>query len=246
MAEGNVTGKDAVKAFWESEACGERYGSEQERLRYVLEPQIPAFAGFESATGKRVLEIGVGMGADFQRWLSAGADAVGVDLTERAVELASERVRRAGYSPDIRVGDAERLPFQDSEFDLVYSWGVLHHTPDTERAFAEAIRVLRPGGELRVMIYHRHSWVAFAAWVRFCLLRGQPWRGLRHAVTRIESPGTQAFTRSEGAHLAEPLTNVKTRTVLTHWDRRLAPGVARIAGDKLGWFLLVSGAKPLP
>lgn len=237
-------GKGKVAAFWDAEACGERYGDDQEQRRYKLEPQIIGFAGFEEAAGLDVLEIGVGMGADFVRWLRAGARAIGVDLTDRAVELTQRRAEAEGHRAQVRVADAELLPFLDASFDLVYSWGVLHHTPDTARAFREAIRVLRPGGRLKVMVYHRHSWVAVGAWARFCLLRGRPRSSLRYAVAQIESPGTQAFTRCEAARLLQGLEDTVVRASLTTWDRRCAPGLARLVGDRAGWFLLLEGTKP--
>lgn len=232
---------DQVRAFWEREAAGERYGEDQTEVRYRLEPEILEFADFDSAAGARVLEIGVGMGADFVRWLQCGADAVGVDLTERAVRLTSDRVRSAGFEADVRVADAEHLPFDAGEFDLVYSWGVLHHTPHVAAAFAEATRVLRPGGRLKVMVYHRRSWVALAAWGRFSLLRGHPFERLRDAVAHVESPGTQAFTTAELRSLLGGLEQVEVRPVLTSWDRRMVPGLSRLVGGRMGWFLLGEG-----
>lgn len=237
--------KEAVKQFWESESCGERYGDDQDRLRYALEPEILEFAGFSSAEGKRVLEVGLGMGSDFVRWLRSGATATGIDLTERAVDITRRRVVAEGFRADVQVADAESLPFTDEQFDIVYSWGVLHHTPDTAQAVAEARRVLVPGGHLKIMLYHRRSWVALAAWVRFALLRGRPFQTLRDAVAQVESPGTQAFTTAEARNLLAGYTDATVRTRLTHWDRRLAPVVARLGGDALGWFLLIEGRKPL-
>ncbi len=236
--------KDNVRDFWEREACGERYGDQQDRLRYELEPEILAFAGFESAAGKRVLEIGVGMGADFLRWARAGALATGVDLTERAVALTRQRLDDEGLQAELRVADAEVLPFADGQFDIVYSWGVLHHTPDTAKALTEAERVLAPNGQLRVMLYHRRSWVALAAWARFCLLRGKPLAGLTGAVAHIESPGTKAFTAKEVRGMLPGLIDVSAQPRLTRWDRKWVPGVSRLTGDRLGWFLLVTGRKP--
>lgn len=235
--------KADVKAFWEAEACGERYGQDQDRVRYELEPEILGFADFGSAAGKKVLEIGVGMGADFLRWVRAGAEATGVDLTERAVELTRRRLADEGLTAEVRVADAESLPFPDGQFDIVYSWGVLHHTPDPARALAEAQRVLAPGGQLKVMLYHRRSWVALAAWVRFCLLRGKPFSGLRDAVAHVESAGTQAFTAAEVRRMLPALRDLSICPRLTRWDRRWAPLVSSASGDRFGWFLLISGTK---
>ncbi len=95
-----------------------------------------------------------------------------------------------------------------------------------------------------MMVYHRHSWVALAAWARFCLLRGKPHQGLRQAVSHVESPGTQAFTAAEARGLVDGLVDVSVRTSLTYWDRRVAPGISRVFGDRFGWFLLIEGTKP--
>lgn len=227
-----------MRDFWNSEACGERYGEEQEAMRYRLEPEILEFADFKSTAGKRVLEVGVGMGTDFLNFVRAGAIATGVDFTERAVGITRQRLEAEGLSAELRIADAEYLPFQDGSFDLVYSWGVLHHTPDTAQAMRELQRVLAPGGRLKVMLYHRFSWVAIAAWVRFCLLRGRLLADLHEAVTHVESPGTKAFTEHEVRRMlvARPTS---IAPVLTHWDRKFAPGLTRAFGDRFGWFLLV-------
>lgn len=244
LAATSGTTKDEVASFWEAEACGERYGDDQDRFRYELEPEIIRFADFSSVAGKRVLEIGVGMGADFVRFLRAGAIGTGVDLTGRAVTITSRRMAEEGLSGAVHVADAEMLPFADEEFDLVYSWGVLHHTPDTAAALREACRVLRPGGRLKVMLYHRRSCVAMAAWARFGLLRGRPLMSLAEALAHIESPGTQAFTVAEVKEMLEDMEEVIVAPCFTHWDRRCTPGIARLLGDRLGWFLLAEAVKP--
>jgi ubiquinone/menaquinone biosynthesis C-methylase UbiE len=236
--------KEAVAEFWEREACGERYGDEQEAARYALEPEILAAADFPSGKDRKVLEIGVGMGADLVRWARAGADVVGVDLTERAVQLTSERLRREGLPGHVRVADAEALPFDDASFDIVWSWGVLHHTPDADQALVEAARVVKPGGRYAVMVYHRRSWLALAAWARFALLKGRPFQSIGKAVAHVESPGTRAYTCKELTTLLGPsLDRLRVRPVLTHWDRRVAPGLASLTGDRFGWFLLVEGVR---
>lgn len=239
--------KQAVAQFWEREACGERYGDDQDRIRYELEPEILRVADFASARGQRVLEIGVGMGADCIRWARAGADVVGVDLTGRAVSLTTQRLVEEGLRGDVRIADAESLPFEDGSFDVVWSWGVLHHTPRADQALLEAARVLKSGGRFAVMVYHRRSWLALAAWVRFGLLKGRPFRSLSQAVAHVESPGTRAYTVQEVARLLAPhLDPLSVRPVLTHWDRRVAPGLAALAGDRFGWFLVIEGMRSGP
>lgn len=239
-----AAGKSAVARFWEAEACGERYGGDQMETRYRLEPEIETFAHFPSGHNRDILEIGVGMGADLLRWARAGGRVTGIDLTERAVAFTRRRLAEAGLSGDVRVGDAENLPFPDASFDLVWSWGVLHHTPMSTRALREAARVLRPGGRYAVMVYHRRSWVAAAAWARFGLLRGRPAMTPARAVAHIESPGTRAFTVAEVSVLLEDLlVDMRVRPMLTHWDRRCAPVLARLTGDRLGWFLLIDGRR---
>lgn len=147
--------KTQVRDFWNQAACGEdlyltttdRKGYQaQSDMRYRLEPYILAFADFQSARDRRVLEIGVGLGADHQCFAEAGAELYGIDLTERAVGHTQQRLQAFGLQSNLAVGDAENLDFPEDSFDIVYSWGVLHHSPNTPKAIAEVHRVLKPGG----------------------------------------------------------------------------------------------------
>lgn len=220
--------KQQVHDFWNRASCGEElYLAEQDRdgyrmqaeARYVLEPYIVGFAGFEDAKGLRVLEIGVGLGADHQRFAEAGADLYGIDLTERAVEHTRRRLAAFDLTSSLAVGDAEHLDFADNTFDRVYSWGVLHHSPDTPKAIAEVRRVLKPGGRARIMIYHKWSIVGLMLWVRYALLGLKPWLSLRDIYARyLESPGTKAYSVAEARALFADFRQVDIRTVLTHGD----------------------------
>src|ERR1044071_6701328 len=111
-----------------------------EEHRYTKEWHIPEAADFESARGLRVLEIGCGLGTDGAQFAKAGAIYTGVDLTDAAVELARKRFELFNLPGEFRTADAENLDFADNSFDLVYSHGVLHHTPDTVRAVKEVYR----------------------------------------------------------------------------------------------------------
>ena len=214
--------KQQVHDFWNEAACGEnlylqKIDSEgyraQEAERYRLEPFILPFADFSSTRSKKVLEIGVGLGADHQRFAEAGADLYGIDLTERAVEHTRRRLGLFGLSSKLSVGDAENLEFPSCFFDNVYSWGVLHHSPDTPKAIAEVYRVLKKGGTAKIMIYHKYSMVGLMLWLRYALLKGRPWRSLRGVYAQhLESPGTKAYSRAEAKRLLLQFSDVKIST----------------------------------
>jgi SAM-dependent methyltransferase len=268
-----ITAKSAVREFWDRASCGEDLyllGESRQSYRvqadsrYRLEPYIEGFAGFDGTRGKRVLEIGVGLGADHQRFAEAGADLHGVDLTPRAIEHTTRRLSLFGLRSSLTVGDAENLPFPTGQFDLVYSWGVLHHTPDTPRAFQEVLRVLKPGGQARIMIYNTWSMVGIMLWLRYGLLRLRPWMTLREVYDRhLESPGTKAYTRSGAMDLMRGFEHVRIRTVLTHGDLLASEAGQRHRGAALsiakaiwprwlirrllpgaGLFMLLEGTKP--
>jgi SAM-dependent methyltransferase len=221
--------KAEVRGFWDAASCGEVYAEgltseqgfcNQAEARYRLEPYIRDFARFEEGSGQDVLEIGVGMGADHVEWARSGPRRLaGVDLTPRAVAWTSQRLAAYGFASELTEGDAERLPFPDDSFDIVYSWGVLHHSPDTPLAFREAHRVLRPGGTLRAMIYHRPSIVGLMLWARYGLAAGRPARSLTDIYARhLESPGTKGYTVTEARRLAAPFGACKIRSAVSFGD----------------------------
>jgi SAM-dependent methyltransferase len=261
-----------VHDFWNAHSCGEElylhgfdasaYRAQQVR-RYELEPFIETFADAGSSRNRDVLEIGVGLGADHQLFAEAGARLTGIDLTERSVQHVRRRFDACGLQSDLRVANAESLPFADASFDVVYSWGVLHHTPDTARAIGEIWRVLRPGSVAKVMLYHRCSLVGVMLWLRYALLAGKPWRSLNEVfAANLESPGTKAYSVSEARTLFSDFPDVNIRTVLTHGDlltsnvgqrhrgwilstaRRLWPrALLRTTLPRCGLFMLIEAKK---
>jgi 2-polyprenyl-3-methyl-5-hydroxy-6-metoxy-1,4-benzoquinol methylase len=115
------------------------------------------FVDFDALAGQDVLDVGCGSGIATQMLAEAGARVTAVDLTAWAVETTRRRLAAFGLEADVRQEDAERLPFPDESFDLVFSWGVIHHSSDMDKALAELVRVARPGGEVVLMVYHRRS-----------------------------------------------------------------------------------------
>jgi SAM-dependent methyltransferase len=220
--------KQIVKDFWDEASCGQVYaegGSPEQQFsahseaRYSLEPYICPFARFDGQN-KDVLEIGVGMGADHLEWAkSLPHRLVGIDLTPRAVDWTTRRLALYGHRSELSVGDAEDLAFPDESFDIVYSWGVLHHSPDTAKAFQEAWRVLRPGGELRSMIYHRPSIVGLLLWARYALATGKPRTSFTNIyANHLESPGTRGFTVAEGRALVDNFKSSTVQSIVSFGD----------------------------
>jgi ubiquinone/menaquinone biosynthesis C-methylase UbiE len=225
--------KAEVKTFWNRASCDTQYAQAQKFTREYFEqieewrsrdqPFVYSFAQFTRYHGKRVLEVGFGAGTDFIQWLRAGAIVSGIDLTEEALANLMHRIKVYGLpEPEcIKVADAENLPFESGSFDLGYSWGVLHHTPNTEKAVSELVRVVRPGGEVKMMLYNRRSLCAFHHWVKYALLRGHPWRSFGDVLWHhLESIGTKSYTRRELRQMLVPmgLTDIRIETFVTAYD----------------------------
>lgn len=176
-----VEGKLRAREQWGADPCGAVHGRDQEfgtreffddveRHRYQeYAPWMREVMGFDKIPGARLLEVGCGMGTDLLQFARGGALVTGVDLTPRSVEISQHRFRLYAMPGDFSLADAERLPFGDNTFDVFYSNGVLHHTPDTDAAIREAYRILKPGGTAKVMLYHRDSW---AYWIDLMLKQG--------------------------------------------------------------------------
>ena len=159
----------AIEAFWDRHPCGDHqveglvgdyaaFFRRYDAFRYAAEPHIPRCLDQLPLAGRRVLEIGLGQGADSQQLIERGARWTGMDLTRESVARVAARMRVHGLPHDALVrGSVVRLPFEDAAFDVVYSHGVLHHVPEIGRAQAEIARVLRPGGLLVAMLYAKRS-----------------------------------------------------------------------------------------
>ncbi len=165
--------EQAVQSFWQDHACGdsqvgglherfhddyEEFFTDYDRFRYQNERHLLACLDGLNVAGKQVLEIGLGEGADSERLIRQGAHWSGVDLTAESVARVRTRLtlRELPYE-ELRQGSALDLPLADDSFDMVFSHGVLHHVPDIRQAQNEIHRVLRPGGELVIMMYARWS-----------------------------------------------------------------------------------------
>jgi 2-polyprenyl-3-methyl-5-hydroxy-6-metoxy-1,4-benzoquinol methylase len=166
---------DAVRAYWNVRPCNIRhspkavgtreYFDEVEQRKYFVEPHIPGFAEFSRWSGKRVLEIGCGIGTDTVNFARAGARVTAVELSDASADVARRRVQVYGLSDrvTIHVGNAEELSdiLSAQTFDLVYSFGVIHHSPRPDRIIAHLRKFMTPASELRLMVYARISYKLF-------------------------------------------------------------------------------------
>jgi ubiquinone/menaquinone biosynthesis C-methylase UbiE len=263
-----------VQRYWDARPCNIRhstkpvgskeYFDEVEARKYLVEPHIPAFAEFDRWAGKRVLEVGCGIGTDSINFARAGAELTAVDLSGESLAIARQRAEVMGIADRItfRQANAEELSsvVDDGPYDLVYSFGVIHHTPHPERALAQMRELAAPGSTLKLMIYHRRSWKVF--WILALQERGRFWRAdeliAKHSEAQTGCPVTFAYTRSEARQLVErngfrvrelgvdhvfPYKiddYVEYRYVKEPYFRWMPEGLLRAFERRFGWHLLVT------
>ncbi|HKO60521.1 MAG TPA: class I SAM-dependent methyltransferase [Pyrinomonadaceae bacterium] len=276
MPESSSSLKERVRAFWQANPCGVKFADAPpgtrkfyelvEAHRYTKEWHIPIAADFASARGLKVLEIGCGLGTDGAQFAEAGADYTGVDLTEAAVELARKRFETFGIKGNFETADAEQLQFRDNSFDLVYSHGVLHHTPETAKAVREIHRVLKPGGRAMVMLYHRDSYnyrinismlrragahlLQFDSGVKLAhLLTHEPMESLREHARRLKtekesylSPDEFLSQNTDGA--GNPLARVYSRSEARELFKDFSKVELRTYFLNKRWIPLIGGVLP--
>jgi 2-polyprenyl-3-methyl-5-hydroxy-6-metoxy-1,4-benzoquinol methylase len=210
---------DEVRSYWDRRPCNIRhspkpvgtreYFDEVEARKYFVEPHIPRFAQFERWRGKKVLEIGCGIGTDTVNFARNGAQVTAVDLSPESLELARKRVEVYGLHDQVRFysGSAEELrSFVPAEpYDLIYSFGVIHHTPHPARVMDQMRQYTRPGTTVKLMVYYQRSWKVF--WILMGYGKGQFWRlqevVAEHSEAQTGCPVTYTYTREEGRKLIE-------------------------------------------
>ncbi len=247
-----------VRGYWEDGACGtdadivgttanqsREWFERIEQHRYTVEPYIHSVAQFTLYHGKKVLEVGVGAGTDHLQWARAGAQCFGVDLTDEAIETTTAHLALHGFESNLQRVDAETLPFEDDTFDVVYSWGVIHHSDAPERIISEIHRVLKPGGRFIGMMYGRYSLATLRVWTKNALLKGKPWRSFSDVLYHhVESLGTKAYTVRELAKMFSKFRTVSARKIITYYDKKGLPSfISRILPDDMGWFVALRSTK---
>jgi 2-polyprenyl-3-methyl-5-hydroxy-6-metoxy-1,4-benzoquinol methylase len=221
MSDSSFTEKsiEKVKKYWDQRPCNIRhspepvgtrkYFDEVEARKYFVEPHIPRFAEFERWRGKEVLEIGCGIGTDTVNFARSGARVTAVELSPKSMAIARQRVEVYGLNERVKFyeGSAEELAsfLPIKTFDLVYAFGVIHHTPHPERVLEQLRNYVRPGTILKIMVYHRRSWKVFWAVMKYGKgnFRNVKEIVARHSEAQTGSPVTYTYTRREARRLLE-------------------------------------------
>lgn len=263
--------KEKAREQWSADPAGAFFGGphevgsreffdEVERHRYqVYAPWMPAVMGFNEFPGKQLLEVGCGMGTDLLQFARGGAQVTGVDLTPRSIEISRRHLELYGQHGRFALSDAENIPFAAESFDVVYSNGVLHHTPDTAGSVREVHRVLRPGGLARVMLYHRgslHYWlqIVFRYGILYGgFLRGKTTADLMSELIEINEGGgrplVKVYNRREARELFSMFREVEvqvaqlTRSELYFFSALVPDEMFDRLGTSIGWNVIVSARK---
>lgn len=264
-----VEEKVKIQTHWNANPCGTRpsdytpgsleYFRQLDTYRYGdYAWWLPRIMGFDDAKGKQVLEIGTGQGTDLAMFAKHGAICTGVDLTERHLELSRQRFDLYCLEARFLRGDAENLPLESNSVDIVYSYGVIHHTPNIEAAIREIYRVLKPGGQARVMIYAKYSefnlYVLLQGLLRLQFLRygydatishwceGTAWDNVVRVGRYSKREATQMFSKA-GFRSVKVSKHLLTRGNVPILGRYLSRHSLEQLAQLIGWNLIIKAEK---
>lgn len=277
-ASDSAKAKHAAVEQWSADPCGgvlaegdpgtRTYFESLDAARRDYAAWMEPVLGYAECAGRSVLDVGCGQGIDLVRYARSGAVATGIDLTPRHVELANSHLTALGLAGTAIVGDAEAMPFEAASFDRVSSNGVLHHTPGIEAAVREVHRVLRPGGEFRMIVYNKSS---LHYWMNQFWQQGIRRGGLRRegSMEGVLSAGVE-YSTIDARPLVRVYTPRQARAILEHAGfgqvssivRQFKPGDAFLygnlaqrigalrrqsaldrVGNRVGWYVIASGVR---
>ncbi len=258
MSQTNPSLKE-VQDFWNARPCNLRhsnapvgtkqYFDEVEERKYFVEPHIPAFADFPKWAGKRVLEIGCGMGTDATNFARNGAIYTGVELSSESLNLARQRFEVFGLSGRFIEGNAEEIDqlLKGETFDLIYSFGVLHHTPSLENALKGIHTLMHTNSVFKMMVYAENSWKS--AMIAAGLDQPEAQYGCPIANTYTDHEITEILHKSGFSNVTVEQDHIfpyvveeykKYKYLREEWFQAMPQEVFRALEKKLGWHLLVT------
>jgi len=249
-----------IRDYWNAQPCNvnhskqpvgtEDYFNEVTAKRYKAEPHILDFAGFHQWRGKRVLEVGCGIGTDAEQFTRHGAEYTGIDISDQSLEICRQRFDVLGLEGTFINRSATDELTDLGEFDLVYSYGVIHHYPDIDQAIDNIYNATKAEGEFRFMVYAKNSW-------KYAMIR----KGLDQFEAQADCPYAEAFTHDEIEQMMEPdkwsierlrqahcfMYNVSKYKAgefeLEPWFEAMPDIMRDAVREYLGWHLLVKARK---
>lgn len=252
---------DEITRYWDAQPCNikhssstvgsEEFWNEITKKRYFVEPHLLDFAGFHLWQGKRVLEIGCGIGTDAEQFVRHGAKYVGIDLSAESIKLSKSRFETFGLDGEFYALDGAdtKSLLRLGEFDLVYSCGVLHHYPDIDKIIDNIYHVLHKDAEFRFLVYARNSW-------KYAMIQ----KGLDQFEAQAGCPYARPYTKEEIYKLLDARFNVERirqshcfmynvdeykqgRYKLEPWFECMPEAMREAIKEYLGWHLLVKARK---
>lgn len=254
-------GLSEVEEYWNRRPCNIRHSrlevgtrdhfDEVESRKYFVEPHIPKFAQFEKWKSKKVLEIGCGIGTDGINFARAGAFYTGIELSKESLEITKKRFEVFGLNANLMLGNAEEVfeLLNGKEFDLIYSFGVLHHTPSIELALAQIARLMSNRTKLKIMVYAKHSY-------KNALIES----GFDQPEAQSGCPIANTYGREEIAEIFR-LSGLRVDNVYQDhifpfnvskyveyiyekepWFEAMSPKLFKALEQSLGWHLMVDGS----
>lgn len=252
---------DEVREFWDARPCNVRHSSkpqgtreyfdEVEQKKFTAEPHIPAFCEFDRWQGRRVLEIGSGIGTMAINFARAGADYTGVELSAESLALTQQRFEVYGHRGRFYQGNAEHLTdFVPVEpYDLVFTWGVIHHTPNPAQILAEAQNYMKSGTCFKVMVYAHDSWKNYMIQAGHDQPEAQYGCPIAYTYTKQElidmiGPGFRVISVEQDHIFPFQIEPYKQGRYLKQpWFESMPPEIFRVLEQRLGWHLMITAEK---
>ena len=246
---------EKVYEFWNNRPCNIRhsqkeigtkeYFEEVTKRKYFVESHIINFADFKKYNNKTVLEVGCGIGTAAHSFIENGAIYTGIDLSDKSVEIAKKRLEVFNLKGNIYQMNIEDIDAIEYEYDLIYSFGVLHHTPDIKKSIKNIHKMLKPGGEFKMMLYARNSWKYY-----------QITEGLDQYESQNGVPIANVYTHEEVHDLLTDFNNItinqthifpykieKYKNYIyekTDYFEAMSPELFECLEKNLGWHLCIS------
>lgn len=223
--------------------------------RYKRQPWLLKDIHSFNINGKKVLEIGFGMGTDHLQLAKIGGVMYGIDITPTSKKITEQLFNTYGYCSELIIGDVESMPYKDKTFDFVYSFGVIHHTPNMRKAINEIYRVLKPRGKCYIAVYNRDSWFFWHdIFLKNYILNGDYKKfTLEQKLSMIEYPNNnpnllvKLSTKKEIKDIFYKFSNIKIMTNhltdLGIWDSIFNQSLKKYLAKKIGWFIIIQAQK---